>query len=223
MWYQQQSLRRYFEENDGRIIHKWAHYFPVYERYLSPFRRRTVTMLEIGVFHGGSLQMWKHYLGRRARIVGIDIESRVSDLPGRDIDIIIGDQSDEAFLAKLVDRYKAFDIILDDGSHFPEHQVASIEYLWPHLNEEGIYIVEDVHSSYRSGRFGSDRGLGATFIDWLRKRIDDMHAWHSKESDFEVNDWTRTLGSIHLYDSIVVLKKEKRSPPSAKKIGHPSF
>lgn len=205
------------------MIHKWVHYFPVYERYLAPFRRRTVTMLEIGVFHGGSLQMWKHYLGRRARIVGIDVDPRVSDLPDRDIDILTGDQSNAAFLAELVDRYKAFDIILDDGSHLPEHQIASIEYLWPHLNEEGIYIVEDLHSNYRPGRFGPDRGLGATFIDWLHERMDDMHAWHSKESDFTVNDWTRTLDSIHLCDSIVVLKKEQRSPPSAKKTGYRSF
>jgi len=56
-------LKEYFENNPGRLIHKWVHYFEIYERHLERFRGRDINMLEIGVSHGGSLQMWKHYFG----------------------------------------------------------------------------------------------------------------------------------------------------------------
>jgi hypothetical protein len=51
------NLWQDFKTNDQKLIHKWMHYFPIYERHLAPFRNRTITLLEIGVFKGGSLQM----------------------------------------------------------------------------------------------------------------------------------------------------------------------
>lgn len=61
---------------DGRMIYKWKHYFPIYERHLAPFVNRPTTLIEIGCGHGGSLQMWKRYLGPHAQIVGIDHDSK---------------------------------------------------------------------------------------------------------------------------------------------------
>ena len=113
------GLRWYFDHNDGRLIHKWLHYFPIYQQYLEPYRGRKVTMLEIGVSHGGSLQMWRHHLGRRATIVGIDLAPRVAELATPDLHIHVGDQADPVFLDQLAARYGTFDIVLDDGSHLP--------------------------------------------------------------------------------------------------------
>lgn len=216
------GLRWYFDHNDGRLMHKWLHYFPIYEQHLAPFRGRAVTMLEIGVSHGGSLQMWKHHLGRRAKIVGIDISERVTELAEPGIDVLVGDQSDGEFLSSLVDRYQGFDIVLDDGSHLPHHQIASIEHLWPHLRDGGVYIVEDLHTSYWPS-YGAGRGRDDTFIAWLHERMDDMHAWHAQEPGFEVNDWTRTLNAVHVYDSVAVLEKAARTPPEHRKTGRPAF
>lgn len=215
-------LRWYFDHNDGRMMHKWLHYFPIYERYLKPYRGRPVTMLEIGVSHGGSLQMWRHHLGRRATIVGIDIEPRVAQLAEPGIDVLVGDQSDPEFLASLVERYGQFDIVLDDGGHFPEHQIASVTHLWPHLSEGGLYIVEDLHTSYWPG-YGGGRGRDDTFIAWLHERIDDMHGFHSREPEFEVTEWTRTLSALHIYDSVAVLQKAHRDAPVHRKTGRPAF
>ena len=50
-------LERYFRRNHGRLIHKWVHYFDIYDRHFSRFRGRPIVVLEFGVFHGGSLQM----------------------------------------------------------------------------------------------------------------------------------------------------------------------
>jgi cephalosporin hydroxylase len=69
-------LRAYFESGPERLLHKWVHYFDVYHRHLAPYRGQAVTLVEFGVFHGGSLRMWRDYFGRRARIVGVDIDPR---------------------------------------------------------------------------------------------------------------------------------------------------
>ena len=204
------------------MIHKWLHYFPVYERYLGRYRWRRVTMLEIGVAHGGSLQMWRAYLGPRARIVGADINPRVAALAERGISIEIGDQGDPAFLERLVERHGPFDIILDDGSHLPEHQIASITHLWPALAEGGTYIVEDLHTNYWPS-FGGGPGRSDTFMAWLSQRIDDMHAFHAQVPDHVVNDWTRSIGAIHVEDSIVVLEKRRRGKPVDRMTGWPTF
>lgn len=68
------------------------HYFDIYDRAFSSFRDKKVTVVEIGVFHGGSLQMWKKYFGRRAHIFGIDIDERVKSLVERRVRIVTGDQ-----------------------------------------------------------------------------------------------------------------------------------
>ena len=216
------GLRWYFDHNDGRLIHKWLHYFPIYERHLRRFRGEPITMLEIGVSQGGSLQMWRHYFGRGSRIVGIDIEPRVAELAEPGIEVHVGDQSDPAFLDRLVARYGRFDIVLDDGSHLPQHQIASIEHLWQHVADGGIYIVEDLHTNYWP-EYGAGRGDASSFIAWLHARIDDLHAFHSREQGFAPNDWTSTLDGLHVYDSVAVLDKASRRQPEHRKTGRPAF
>ena len=69
------------------MIHKWLHYFPIYETHLEPYRGRDVRLLEIGVSHGGSLQMWQDYFGSGSTIVGVDVAPRVAELGGAGIHI----------------------------------------------------------------------------------------------------------------------------------------
>lgn len=216
------GLQWYFEHNDGRLIDKWMHYFPIYEQALRRFRGRPVTMLEIGVSHGGSLQMWRHYFGRRSTIVGIDINPRVESLASEGIAIHIGDQSDPAFLAELGRKYGPFDIVLDDGSHQPVHQIASVEHLWPFVADGGVYIVEDLHTNYWE-EYGGGLRRSDTFMAWTQARVDDMHAWHSRDEGFEVNEWTRSLAAVHAYDSVIVLDKARREQPYSRMTGRPSF
>jgi cephalosporin hydroxylase len=216
------GLQWNFEHNDGRLVHKCMHYFPIYEQTLRRFRGRPITMLEIGVSHGGSLQMWRRYFGRRSTIVGIDINPRVAALAGPGIDIHVGDQSDPVFLARLGEQYGPFDIVLDDGSHQPAHQIASVEHLWPYLADGGVYIVEDLCTNYWE-EYGGGLGRPDTFMAWTQARVDDMHAWHSREEGFEVNEWTRTIAAVHEYDSIVVLDKQHRTAPYSRMSGRASF
>src|SRR3954453_2454752 len=104
----------------GRPLHKWTHYFPAYERHFARFVNRPVTFVEIGAGRGGSLQMWKQYLGPFAQIVGLDIRPECKDFEGDQIAVRIGDQADTAFLADVVEEFGLPDVVLDDGSHLME-------------------------------------------------------------------------------------------------------
>ena len=216
------GLKWYFEHNDGRLMNKWDHYFDIYERHFARFRGAAPVVLEIGVSHGGSLQMWRHYLGRRAVIVGIDIDPRTASLTESGIHVQVGDQSDPAFLTSLVEQHGPFDIVIDDGSHLPAHQIASLEFLWPHVRDGGVYLVEDVATSYWP-EYGGGLRVPTSFIEYVKPKLDDLHAFHSREPGFEPSEWTRTITGLHVYDSVVVFDRGNRTPPTWRLTGRPSF
>jgi hypothetical protein len=205
------TLIEQFYKNEDRFIRKWKHYFEVYETHFAKFKGKDVNFLEIGIFRGGSLQMWKKYFGENAQIIGIDIEPNCKNFEEKNIDIHIGSQSDTVFLKSVVEKYKKFDIILDDGGHSMQQQIISFKELFFHLNEGGLYVCEDTHSSYWLRYGGGDKRPG-TFIEYTKNLIDQLHAWHSEESSLRVNELTKNVFSIHYYDSIVVL--EKRTVPA---------
>ena len=98
--------------------------------YLKTFDVESVSLLEIGVWTGASLKMWKDYfsgIGVKHKIVGIDLNPNARQYADdlRDVFVEIGDQSDEGFLSNVAERHGPFDIILDDGSHFSDHQKKS--------------------------------------------------------------------------------------------------
>jgi SAM-dependent methyltransferase len=216
-------LRDYFASNRGRLIHKWDHYFDIYHRHLSQFRRKRVTLLEIGVFHGGSLQMWKKYFGRKASIIGLDVDERTRSLAEPQIEIVIGDQGDRAFLQKMRSEFGPFDIVIDDGGHTMEQQIRSFEELWPAVKDGGVYVVEDLHTSYWD-EYGGGHLRQGTFIEYAKRLIDAQHAWHAREGDgLDVDDFTRSLRGMHVYDSVIVFDKARVGRPYASMTGTPSF
>ncbi len=216
------DLEKYFKRNTGRLIYKWDHYFDVYERHFKRFRNKEVTILEIGVSQGGSLQMWKDYFGDKAKIFGIDIDPRCKDLEEENIKIFIGSQSDRKFLRKLKSQIPKVDILIDDGGHMMRQQVISYEELFDHVQEEGVYLCEDVHTSYWL-KFGGGHRRRGTFIEYTKHFIDYIHAFHSQQKSLQLSSFTTSVNSLHYYDSIVVIEKRKREKPFAEKTGTPSF
>ena len=60
-----------------------------------------------------------------------------------------GDQSDSNFWKKFLDKTGGnFDIVIDDGSHVPSHQLLTFETVWPHITPGGIFVIEDIETSY---------------------------------------------------------------------------
>src|SRR5688572_15994126 len=73
-------LAEIFFSGRGRRVHKWVHYLPIYDRYFSAMRGTQFKFLEIGVFGGGSLDMWREYFGPDAKIFGVDVNPACAEL-----------------------------------------------------------------------------------------------------------------------------------------------
>jgi cephalosporin hydroxylase len=220
---QENPLREYFEGNQGRLIHKWMHYFDIYERHFSPFRGKPVNVVEFGVSHGGSLQMWKEYFGPRAQITGVDIMPKCARLAEDRIDIVIGDQEDRAFLRSLARQLGSVDVLIEDGGHTARQQIHTFEEFWPYISDGGVFLIEDLHSSYWQKYDGGYKRPG-TFIEYAKDLIDQQHAWHSREKEkFDVDEYTRTIRGMHVYDSVIVFDKAPVSRPTHRRTGTPSY
>ncbi len=205
----QNRLEDFFFYGNHNPITKWWHYFEVYHRYFNKFVGTQVRILEIGVYKGGSLQMWKDYFGNKAVIIGIDIDKNCKQYEDNQIHICIGSQNNIEFLQKVSEKYGPFDIVLDDGSHFMEHQILTFETLFPLLKPEGIYLCEDTHTSYWSLFCGALQD-DDTFIEYSKKLIDEINGQHVKKEykDFHSKFWG-ILKGLHFYDSMVVAEKTK--------------
>ena len=205
----------------GPVLDKWPHYFPIYARHLAAFRDRDVKILEIGVYRGGGLELWKNYLGDRAKVVGLDIdEAAVRAARGR-YPVVLGDQEDPEVLRRLESEFGPFDIIIDDGGHTMRQQIVSIETLFPLLNDDGVYLVEDCHTSYWPD-FGGELHSPASFIEWSKMRADDLHSRHDVDID-RTSVWATHLDGLHFYDSIVVFDKKERFRPFNEIVGTSSY
>lgn len=215
------DLERYFSAHTGGLIHKWDHYFEVYDRHLSRFRGTDVHVVEIGVAHGGSLQMWKDYFGPRARIYGVDINPACKTLEEERVAIFIGDQEDRAFLQHLAREIPRIDVLIDDGGHAMRQQIATFEELFAHVEPTGVYLCEDLHTSYWPDWGGGYRRPG-TFVEYAKGFVDRLNAWHSMDRErYDVDAFTRSAHSVHFYDSVVVVEKRPMTPPTTSVRGTP--
>jgi len=201
------DLLQYFLNNTGKSIHKWINYFPVYEKHFAPWKGKSATVLEIGVQHGGSLEMWKQYFGPDSTLVGIDTNPDCAQHAQPGINIRIGDQSDPVFLQKLVDEFGPFDIIIDDGSHRSEHIRASFDFLYSKVKETGCYFVEDLHATYAPDK-GSSLTNPDSFINYVKNVTDTLSADHY-DYPLGPTPFTRDTFCISFYDSIIVFDKKQ--------------
>ncbi len=217
------ELERLFYGHRGGIAHKWHHYLEIYEHHFQRFRApraHPVRILELGVSAGGSLQIWRKYFGPEAKIVGIDIDPACLGRVDPDTPAVIGDQSDPAVLAAALARLGGgVDIVIDDGSHLGRHQIASFEFLYPHLAEDGIYACEDLQYCYSPEWEGGYRKEG-TFVEYAKSLIDRLHAWHLEGDLKDKNmDFAQTTFGIFAYLDLIVIEKRRIKPPFHVRIG----
>jgi hypothetical protein len=134
-----------------------------YERIFKPFRNDPVRIVEIGVQRGRSLRVWQEYFARADHVYGIgygnfqeatsqacatDAATRVATSRAK-CTLYMGDQSDAKFLRHFVAETGGdFNVVIDDGSHVPNHQLLSFETLWPSVKPGGVYVVEDLETNW---------------------------------------------------------------------------
>ena len=205
---------------------KWVHYFNIYKENFSRYKNKKITILEIGVLNGGSLKMWQNYFSPDSTIAGIDIISKCKKYEKDNIKIYIGDQTDINFLGSVIKEIGTPDIIIDDGGHTCNQQITSFDYLFQHLNNQGIYLVEDTHSSYHPNF--QDRHDGLTFMEYAKSLSDQLNLWnknhdykiYKKEVKEKINMpyFTKNIYKIAFYNSIVAFYKKHIKMPQGRKI-----
>jgi hypothetical protein len=127
---------------------KYDTYFPVYEALLQRYVDCEVTVVEVGVFNGGSLFMWRKFFGAKARIIGIDLNPDAREWEKHGFEIYIGDQSSDAFWANLFQKIGKVDVLIDDGGHTNRQQIITSHFAIQNINDGGLLVVEDVHTNY---------------------------------------------------------------------------
>lgn len=184
---------------------KWQHYLPIYHRHLAKFIGRAVRILEVGVFGGGSLDMWRKYFGPQCEIYAIDINPAAKQFEKDGIKVFIGDQADRLFLSNLRESVPPLDIIIDDGGHRLEQQIATLEELLPHTRPGAVYACEDLHGELNS------------FIPYLLGIASHLNDFINVTNDARalacgVTDFQKNAASIHLYPFLALLERND-SPP----------
>jgi hypothetical protein len=207
--------------------HKWTHYFAAYDTIFAPCRARTLRILEIGVYQGASLRLWRSYFENpETVIVGIDIDPGCTrfDSSAENVHVRIGNQVDPVFLDTVTRDFGPFDIIIDDGSHHSSHLIQSFNHLFvAALKDDGIYLAEDLHTNY----WLPWKDTRQSFLDVCKELMELMHAhytratlaeWlheseHGSESlqlSLEVPVVATMIKEIRVFDSIVAIYKTRR-------------
>ena len=198
-------LTDYFNAHtEGPGLWKWLHYFDIYHRHFQKFIGKEVHVLEVGIYSGGSLGMWREYFGKGCRIYGMDIEPACKSYEAEGIDVFIGDQSDRGFWKKFRETVPQVDIVIDDGSHDPDHQRITLEEILPHIRPGGVYLCEDIGS--RNNRFGGYVSGLACHMNTAKKTVEEFDA-PMIPSPFQAS-----VKSVIQYPFVTVIEKHGHHP-----------
>jgi glycosyltransferase involved in cell wall biosynthesis len=200
------------------LCHNYTRY---YDRYFASIRQRPLKLLEIGVEKGRSIRTWEEFFPN-AEIFGIDVDPACRQYGSERTRIFIGDQADERFLRSVAQTAGgSFDIIIDDGGHFMHQQKASFKVLFEYVAPGGIYVIEDLHTSYWE-RYGGGIGKPDTTMAFLKDLLDEVNHHggqgvsrpagdSSPGPAAETGRYVRDIETIHFFTSICFILKKARA------------
>jgi hypothetical protein len=178
---------------------KYKNYFKIYDRLFTKYRNIDITFVEVGVLQGGSLFMWREFLGPKARIIGVDLNPNAKKWEEHGFEIFIGDQSRSDFWLQFKFHVPSFDVLLDDGGHTNLQQLVTLFELSDSVSPGGMIVIEDTHASYQR-EFGNP---GKTsFINISKCLIDHMNRRFDSQSKGEIV--MPNLLSIEYFESMAV-------------------
>jgi len=204
---------------------KWGnHYYtPHYQRHLEHLREQPIRLLEIGIGGyarakdgGASLRMWKHFFPN-GQIVGLDIEDK-SFVEEERIKVYQGDQSDPELLRRIHEESGPFDVIIDDGSHRVWHVLPSFQTLFPLLKDDGIYVIEDIQSSYWPEWGGSDdRNSTETSMGLCKQLADGLNYEEFVDEPYEPTYTDTHVVGVAFYHNLVFIQKGENKEGSKRR------
>ncbi|MFA7345322.1 MAG: class I SAM-dependent methyltransferase [Terrimicrobiaceae bacterium] len=217
------TIREISEAHRGKVSDKWSSYLDEYERVFRDIKGEPVSLLEIGIQNGGSLEIWGKYFARAEKLVGCDINEKCRVLTFEDdrVSVVVGDANTDEVQRRIGQISPSFDIIIDDGSHKSGDIIRSFARYFPLLKPGGIFLAEDLHCSYWRDFDGGlfDPLSSISFFKDLADIISHDH-WGIPESrealleaygraytaEFSETDLAG-IHSVEFLDSICVVKK----------------
>ena len=193
-------LRTFFDANqEGNGIWKFIHYFDIYQRHFSKYVGKEVHIVEVGIYSGGSLKMWKSYFGDKCKIYGIDIQQDCIKYEDSDVKIFIGDQESRDFWKTFKEKVPRVDILVDDGGHLTGQQIVTLEEILPHISPGGVYLCEDVTGS---------RNKLTAYMNGIQNYLNNITPVPGPVQKSSNTAFQQQIYSIHQYPYVFVIEKQ---------------
>ena len=226
------SIETLHRTKTGKVSDKWASYLPHYDALFAPLRHAPISMLEIGVQNGGSLETWSSYFTEARLLLGCDIDPKCEGLRYDDhrVKIVVGDANAAPTYQKILGISPQFDVVIDDGSHVSTDIINSFINYFPHVTPGGVYVVEDAHCLYMNA-FGGGILHEYSAYAFFKKLI-DVTSFQFWREDLSIQNYMRTffdlratpafivdgwVESIEFKNSIITIRKAKT--PGHEKLG----
>ena len=203
------DLEKLFKKyNSDKSTHQ---YHKVYQSYLGPLKLKKLNILEIGVADGSSLKSWSKYF-KNSKIIGIDIKKinlKKKKLKENNIFCHCGSQTDRSFLKEITNKYGKFDIIIDDGSHFPKDVIFTFKKLFNSLSLNGLYFIEDTQTSYNHFFGGNpfDLKYANTHMNFFKNLTDTINYKEIPNPFYSNGKFDGLIKNISFYNNMIVIKK----------------
>ncbi|MGE3542174.1 MAG: class I SAM-dependent methyltransferase, partial [Candidatus Tectimicrobiota bacterium] len=226
------SLAELYDEHQGKVSDKWSIYLNEYDRLFGELRYSPVSLLEIGIQNGGSLEIWAQYFPSATKIVGCDINPDCGLLQYDDprIAVVIGDVNTDTTQADIVQQAQVFHVIIDDGSHLSSDIIKSFARYFPYLEAGGLFVVEDLHCSYwqeyEGGLFDPFSSIAffkrladiVSYEHWgLQKQCTDTLEGFFSRYAFQMQAETLLqVHSVEFLNSLCIIRKAR---PEANRLG----
>jgi hypothetical protein len=205
----------------------WRHgYHRHYEDWLRPHKNKAgLDLLEIGTKDGKSLVSWMLYFDDVRHVDAMrygeggmwDCEKAKHDVrvDCDKINIFEGDQSKKADIGKMTAaRPEGWDIIVDDGSHVPSHNILSFKLLWNSIKPGGIYVVEDIETSWMEGKCygyeihgGLYKPAPANAVTFFKDLVDVVNRKHFLEPSYTLIPGDEDIAEIVFGDGLLMIRK----------------
>ena len=190
---------------------KVTNYFQIYSELFSHLRGLDCTFIETGISNGGSLFMWRKWLGEKARIIGVDLNPGAKKWEDFGFEIHSGDQGDPLFWQKFFAKIGQFDVLLDDGGHQSFQQIVTLTEAMKVAKNKCIIAIEDTCTSFFK-EFSGHREH--SFLEYAKDSTDSLLA---KTSDFfpgqfppignpKIEKQFSSIYSVQFYSGLVAYK-----------------
>ena len=228
----ERKLKNIFTQHKGKLSDQWSLYIDAWDDIFSPYQNREISLLEIGTQNGGSLEIFAKYFPQAKHIIGCDIEENCQALEFSDprITVITGDINSDAVQNRIAELAPDLDIIIDDGSHHPRDIIQSFCRHFKRLDNHGLYLIEDLHTSYW-GNYDGGLYQPYTAIAFLKRLVDitNFEHWQNHQPrqqhlspfktyydlDFDEFDFHQ-IHAIKFINSLCVIHKR---PPDENSLG----